>query len=306
MSFIISGKNNAKKRKKANKEGKHLSLTTIYPEFYKDFCCKADRCQHTCCAGWEIDIDAATAARYRELSGPLGEAIRQDIVEVDGIWQFRLRADDRCPFLREDGLCELIREADESILCDICTNHPRFFVTLGDYELAGVGLSCEKSCELLLAEETWLHFRTESGERLSFQEMLQRLALPVSDEDLGYQTGLTADDAAFVLDCMQKTEPIDEAWTAQLAKLRAGRLAGDAEVPQCFDRIYQYILYRALEHVTQYDWGTVLSYAQLNTDFIYLQYRLTGQLDESIRRWSEQIEYSTENVRILLESLAGL
>lgn len=67
---------------------------------------------------------------------------------------------------------------------------------------------------------------------------------------------------------------------------------------------YQYILYRALEHVPQYGWGTVLSYVQLNTDFIYLHYQLTGQLDESIRRWSEQIEYSTENVKILLELLA--
>ena len=122
--------------------------TTIYPDFYEDFCCKADKCRHTCCAGWEIDIDAATAAKYQQLAGPLGEKIRQNIVENDGVWQFRLGGDERCPFLCTDGLCELIRRADESILCDICTNHPRFFVMVGDYELAGVGLSCEKSCEL--------------------------------------------------------------------------------------------------------------------------------------------------------------
>lgn len=54
----------------------------------------------------------------------------------------------------------------------------------------------------------------------------------------------------------------------------------------------------------QYGWGTVLSYAQLNTDFIYLRYQLTGELAESTRRWSEQIEYSTENVRLLMELLA--
>ncbi len=281
-----------------------MDLITIYPDFYKDFCCKADKCQHTCCAGWEIDIDASTAARYQQLKGQIGETIRQHIVAVDGIWQFRLCADDRCPFLREDGLCELIRQAGESILCDICTNHPRFFVTLGDYELAGVGLSCEKSCELLLADESWLCFRTESGEMLSLQVLLQRLSLLFNEEDLCYQTGLTAEDADFVLECMEKTEPIDEAWSAQLAELRSKRMTGDAEVPRIFDRIYQYILYRALEHVPQYGWGTVLSYAQLNTDFIYLHNRLTGQLDESIRRWSEQIEYSTENVKRLLDLLA--
>ena len=279
-------------------------LITIYPDFYEDFCCKADKCQHTCCAGWEIDIDAATAARYQQLAGPVGEAIRQNIVEVDGTWQFRLGPGDRCPFLRGDGLCELIRRAGESVLCDICANHPRFFVSLGDYELAGVGLSCEKSCELLLAEEKPLHFRTEAGEKLSLKEVLQRLSLPVSDEDLCYQAGLTADDAAFVLDCLQKTEPIDEAWSFQLAQLRSADMELGADAPQAFDRIYQYILYRALEHVPQYGWGTVLSYTQLNTDFIYLHYQLTRQLAESTRRWSEQIEYSTENVRLLMELLA--
>ncbi|WP_029544754.1 flagellin lysine-N-methylase [Selenomonas sp. AB3002] len=279
-------------------------LKTIYPDFYEDFCCKADKCQHTCCAGWEIDIDAATAARYQQLAGPVGEAIRQNIVEVDGTWQFVLGPGGRCPFLRRDGLCELIRRADESVLCDICANHPRFFVSLGDYELAGVGLSCEKSCELLLAEEKPLHFRTEAGKKLSLKEVLQRLSLPVSDEDLCYRAGLTADDAAFVLDCLQKTEPIDEAWTAQLAQLRSADMELEADAPQAFDRIYQYILYRALEHVPQYGWGTVLSYAQLNTDFIYLHYQLTGELAESTRRWSEQIEYSTENVRLLMELLA--
>ena len=282
-----------------------LHFSTIYPDFYANFCCKADKCQHTCCAGWEIDIDESTAAKYQQLEGALGGKIRQNIVEIDGVWQFRLGEGDRCPFLREDGLCELIRTADESILCDICTNHPRFFVTLGDYELAGVGLSCEKSCELLLADTAPLCFKMENGENLSLTELLQRLSLPASDDDLCYQAGLTVDDAAFVLGCLQKTEPIDAEWTAQLAQLRSEQFAVGVEVPQVFDRIYQYILYRALEHVPQYGWGTVLSYAQLNADFIYLTYCFTGQLGESIRRWSEQIEYSTENVQILLEALSA-
>ena len=102
---------------------------------------------------------------------------------------------------------------------------------------------------------------------------------------------------------MEKTEPIDAAWTAQLAQLRSDEFSAGRAVPKAFDRIYQYILYRALEQVPEYGWGTVLSYAQLNADFIYLAYHLTGQLDESIRRWSEQIEYSTENVKTLMELL---
>lgn len=281
-----------------------MSLVTIYPDFYKDFQCKADKCQHTCCAGWEIDIDEKTAGKYQTLPGALGDTIRENIIAVADTWQFRLRADDSCPFLRQDGLCELIRTAGESVLCDICTNHPRFFVTVGPYELAGVGLSCEKSCELLLAGSGPLSFHDEDGTKVTLSSLLQQLGLQLPAEDLCYQRGLTREDAAFVLDCLQQTEPIDAAWTAQLAQLREMQLAADAGVPQVFDRIYQYILYRALEHVPVHGMGAVLSYAQLNTDYIYLSEQLTGQLDESIRRWSEQIEYSTENVRILLESLA--
>ncbi len=281
-----------------------MKLVTIYPYFYKDFCCKADKCQHTCCAGWEIDIDERTAQRYQQWPGQLGQSIRQNIVAAGGSWQFRLRADDSCPFLRQDGLCELIRREGESVLCDICANHPRFFVMAGRYELAGVGLSCEKSCELLLASDAPLVFHDEAGRTFTLLELLQRLELPVTAEDLRYQTGLTAADAAFVLDCLQKTEPIDAAWTAQLAKLRTVPLTAADDVPPVFDRIYQYILYRALGCVSAYGLGAVLAYAQLNTDFIFLTCHLTGQLDESIRRWSEQIEYSTENVKILLELLA--
>ena len=144
----------------------------------------------------------------------------------------------------------------------------------------------------------------ETGEIMTLKKLLQRLSLPASEGDLCYQAGLTAEDAAFVLDCLEKTEPIDAAWTSQLRLLRSEKFAPEGAVPQAFDRIYQYILYRALEQVPQYGWGTVLAYAQLNADFIYLAYHHTGQLGESIRRWSEQIEYSTENVRIMMELLA--
>lgn len=44
----------------------------------------------------------------------------------------------------------------------------------------GWALAVKKSCELLLAEESFLHFQTESGEKLSLKEILQRLFLPVN------------------------------------------------------------------------------------------------------------------------------
>lgn len=60
----------------------------ILPDFYDRFQCKAGACQHTCCRGWEIDIDDVTADVYQHLDGPLGEAIRQHIAEGPEGWHF--------------------------------------------------------------------------------------------------------------------------------------------------------------------------------------------------------------------------
>ena len=32
-------------------------MQIIVPDYYKEFSCIADHCRHSCCIGWEIDID---------------------------------------------------------------------------------------------------------------------------------------------------------------------------------------------------------------------------------------------------------
>ena len=92
------------------------------PDFYDSFHCIADKCTDTCCVGWEIDIDETSAKRYKTVQGEFGEKLRQNI-EDD---HFKLLPGDRCPFLRQDGLCDMICNLGEGSLCDICREHPRF------------------------------------------------------------------------------------------------------------------------------------------------------------------------------------
>ena len=42
-------------------------MHTVIPSFYPDFQCRASRCRHSCCKGWEIDIDEDTAEKYRTM-----------------------------------------------------------------------------------------------------------------------------------------------------------------------------------------------------------------------------------------------
>lgn len=115
------------------------------PDFYDSFQCIAGKCTDTCCIGWEIDIDEKSAKRYNAIKGDIGDILRQNI--VDG--HFKLLPGDRCPFLRRDGLCDMICHLGESSLCDICREHPRFVEVYGDIMEKGLGLCCEEAARLL-------------------------------------------------------------------------------------------------------------------------------------------------------------
>ena len=116
------------------------------PDFYDSFHCIAGKCTDTCCVGWEIDIDDSSAKRYAKVKGEFGEKLRKNI--EDG--HFKLLAGDRCPFLRQDGLCDMICNLGEESLCDICREHPRFVEVYGDIMERGIGLCCEEGVRLLL------------------------------------------------------------------------------------------------------------------------------------------------------------
>ena len=279
----------------------------IIPDFYPYFCCKAGDCRHTCCKGWEIDIDDDTAAYYQELLGPLGEAVRSHIEKGEDAWHFILTKDESCPFLRPDGLCRLIREGGEDLLCDICRLHPRFFEWLTDdagheYQLGGVGLACEAACELLLKERTPLYF---------FDSANPSAAWTLSDllTSLGYTPDTSKKSTDRLLTVLTETEPIDDAWTASLTTLTKERPTEDSlqvslrKDRPLYQRIYDYIFYRQLENFAGNPIEVLSRYAGRSTDFIVLSAAASGDLPEALRRWSEQIEYDTDNVSLLKDAV---
>lgn len=133
----------------------------IKPNFYDRFHCTASACSDTCCAGWEIDIDPDSRAYYEELEGPFGDRLREQIEELpEGGACFRLGEGERCPFLNDDNLCEVILELGDNALCEICREHPRFYEQIGDRMEMGIGLCCEEACRLLFEEKEPITFIT--------------------------------------------------------------------------------------------------------------------------------------------------
>ena len=133
----------------------------VRPDFYDDFHCLAAACRHSCCVGWEIDVDGDSLKYYRSIPGALGEELRRQIA-LEPSPHFRLGEDERCPFLRPDGLCRLIVQLGEDSLCDICALHPRFFNDYPGRTEVGLGLCCEEAARLLTEGEGPLRFLTES------------------------------------------------------------------------------------------------------------------------------------------------
>ena len=274
-------------------------MSVWYPSFYPAFRCRADRCRHSCCRGWEIDVDEKSAELYRGLPGELGEELRQALFSDEEGRHFRLDEEERCPFLEADGLCRLIKRLGEETLCDICALHPRFFEELDADELWGLGLSCEEATALLLKEKELRFVCRESGESLDLPGLLHSVGLAVPGETLRYRPRIDEERRREILRRFGKTEPIDENWPRELKALEHSPLpqAGEGED---YQRIYEYLLYRQIERAEDRDWASITDYAALCTDFVALWDALEVDTAAHLRRFSEQIEYSTENVEILM------
>ena len=126
-------------------------MKIIAPDYYKEFHCIADKCHHSCCVGWEIDIDEESLQRFQKI-----EEIQKEIAYAENpeeMPHFRLMPGERCPFLQENGLCRMICHYGEEILCQICADHPRFRNFWEDRIELGLGLVCEEAARIILERE---------------------------------------------------------------------------------------------------------------------------------------------------------
>ena len=294
-------------------------MISIYPTIYHAFQCKADQCENTCCQLWTIDIDEPTAKRYHAMTGSLGESLRQAItVDDEGSHFIFSKAQPMCPLLNEKGLCKVVLELGEEGLCDTCHMHPRFYKYIEDLELCGVGLSCEASVELLAQQEPmdFLLFTIEddhnefnSEERLTLHNIFELLAFDLDPNLFQYTPKPSKQSFKELLDLYKQTEPIDENWTAQVNTLssKLDQLIASVQTyiqqedMSLFNKVYQYILYRQIDMLSDYSLESILAYAKDGTDYILIASALEGQPLKQIARWSQQIEYDEDNVALLFQ-----
>lgn len=151
------------------------------PACYEQFHCVAAACSDSCCAGWQVDVDAVSWKRYQKEEGEFGEYLHSVMVDVPGEeGQFRLREDGRCPFLNLSGLCDMYDKLGEKSLCDTCTNYPRFMEDYGELREVGIAFSCPEASRLILSTSEPMQFLegkvSDKGEQSFVSDVMWRTA----------------------------------------------------------------------------------------------------------------------------------
>ena len=299
-------------------------MLTVYPNYYPAFRCIAGACRHSCCIGWEIDIDEETLQTYKKMPGPLGERLRENISHDDPP-HFVLGKQERCPFLNQDNLCDLILTGGEALLCQICDDHPRFRNFLPGRTEIGLGLCCEGAAQLILSQTEPMTLVTEGQAEASEPDAqglleLRRQAFAIAqDRNLSIDRrmdrllllcgALEPGHPAQWADIFLELERLDEGWTPMMEKLAAEGektpLPAVSDVE--WEQLLTYFLYR--HFLTAYEDGDVGSKAGFAVLSVRLLRCLKGlypemELAELARMYSAEVEYSTENLDILFSELA--
>ncbi len=127
-------------------------MKLVTPAYFRRFECIADKCKDNCCIGWEIDIDDQTADLYKKTKGTFGNRLDSSIT-YGSPNAFILDANDRCPFLNNNNLCDIITSLGKNSLCQICRDHPRYYEWYDGIKEGGIGLCCEEAARIILSEK---------------------------------------------------------------------------------------------------------------------------------------------------------
>lgn len=303
-------------------------MKTIVPSYYPRFRCIADRCRHNCCIGWEIDIDEETYERYCAVDGAFGARLREGI-DLSSVQPcFRLCEGERCVFLNERGLCDIILNLGEESLCEICSAHPRYRNFFSDRVEMGLGLCCEEACRLILNESdpvTLTIFDEDVGDECLCEEEEEFLALRARMMEIMQDRSLSYDvrAARLIVFCGLHSDPrtprewaeiyrglerLDPTWESVLDRLAATEHFVESET---WETVWEQLaIYFILRYTADsLDDGALAARVSFALHAVRILRTLgegmtAEELAELCRMYSCEVEYSEENVAALLERVS--
>jgi lysine-N-methylase len=290
-------------------------MNLLAPKYYKDFVCIADKCQHSCCIGWEIDIDEKTMSKYSSLEGQYSENIRNSI-DMSDVPHFKLTEKERCPHLNEKGLCNIILNCGEDCLCDICREHPRFynFTNLG--KEVGLGMSCEAACKLILKSDNFDEFVVLSEdnepieitefdateERNKIYQILRKDYLTLSEKIkiISDNYDIHIDDEE-IRKNLENIEYLDISHKELFAKFTIENM-DNKSIENELTRALAYFIYRHCSEASDFEEFFLSLNLALVCTHIISSLATKENIEKIARIISEEIEYSEDNIEAIKNS----
>jgi len=306
------------------------------PDYFPEFNCIGEKCRHNCCIGWEIDIDSDTLEYYRSIQGDFGARLRNSVITENGTSFFKLSHDERCPFLNQNNLCDIILNLGEDSLCQICTDHPRFRNYFDSYTEIGLGITCEEAARLILTRTK----KTEiinilDGKILSAPKNNDLFLLRnhifeiLQDRDLSLKSRIEKLIDTYKIKIPHKSitewaefyltlEQLDPDWHERIETLKTTPLSENSifNTPRwqiAFEQLIVYFIYRHLaDFIYDNSFNERIAFCLLSYQIIHslcmAHIKLYGgiSIDTLIdisRQYSSEIEYSEENINCISDEL---
>ena len=215
------------------------------PDYCKDFECIADKCEDTCCAGWQIVIDRETLKKCTKIKGDFRKRMWRSVNWFRGT--FKQDKEKRCAFLNDRNLCDLYLSQGEDGFGKTCREYLRHTEEFEGVREITLSISCPEVARILMNRMEPVQFLSyeEEGEeeyedfdpfffslledaRKEMITILQNRELTITDRIL-----LVLGMAHDMQGCMNRQEMFS-----------------------CSDVIAKYASDRALQFVREYQWNT--------------------------------------------------
>ena len=283
------------------------------PRYYEDFKCIADKCTHSCCIGWEIDVDETTYARYKKSNNEYAKAVLQSIDNC-GTPHFKLTCGERCPHLNEQGLCKIIINMGEDFLCDICRAHPRFYNFTNYGQEAGIGMSCPEACRIILNCDSYNEIDVIARgagdiEIIDYDALIDRdkiyeilkieditLSVKLNEICQAYGVNLKSIDKEAYIECISGLEYLNDSHRALFSAFSLEPSISENN-EKYLERALAYFIYRhCTEALSIEDFKISLSFCLFCTILLASLIKNRADVFEMSQILSEEIEYNTDNI----------
>ncbi|MCH5303859.1 MAG: flagellin lysine-N-methylase [Ruminococcus sp.] len=308
-------------------------MKNIYPSYYENFKCIANRCPDSCCQGWDVVVDDKSHSFYNSINGEFGDKIREvTAIDEDGDRIFLLK-NGRCPFWNKDELCDIFINLGEEHLCKTCKKFPRITMDYDCFTEHTLSLACPEAARLILSEgftilsefedldfssaeynggvmEFLLKARAKSAEILSnkilpfnenlqnclrFNRKIQDKLSPISKNQIN-----KAKDFSFIFKIHERLEFINAEYSEKIKN--ASGLLPNKDFDEEFRRLALYYIYRYyLNAVENFDILSTLRKIVCAYIIIGALANAEGKPDiiKIIQNYSKEVEHSYDNMAVL-------